>query len=86
MGLLAAYDDWDDYKDNPETLELWAELLYKNRLIKQGVVPNNFTAITHCNSCGDVYVLPALINNGSVLGCPWCWNRTEGLPIPRISL
>lgn len=78
-------DDWDDYKNSPEALELWADLLFKNRLIKQGIVPDNFTAITRCNSCGDVYVPPSLVNNGSVLGCPWCWNRVEGLPIPSIS-
>lgn len=79
-------DDWDDYKDNHNSLEFWADLLFKNRLIKQGVAPDNFTAITHCNSCGDVYIPPALVNGGGVLGCPWCWNRTEGLPIPRVSL
>ncbi len=78
-------DDWNDYKNNPEALELWADLLFKNRLVKQGVAPGNFTAITHCNSCGDVYVPPALVNDGNVLGCPWCWNRAEGLPIPNIS-
>ena len=79
-------DDWNDYKDNFEALELWADLLFKNQLIKQGMAPDNFTAITCCNSCGDVYVPPALVNNaGSVLGCPWCWNRIEGLPIPSTS-
>jgi len=77
-------DDWDDYKDSPEALELWAELLFKNRLIKQGLAPDNFTAITHCNLCGDVYVPPALVNGGRVLGFPWCWNRIEGLPIPKV--
>jgi len=78
-------DDWDDYRDNQTLLELWADLLFKNHLIKQGMPPDNFTAITHCNSCGDVYVPPTLVNNGSVLGCPWCWNRKDGLPIPGIS-
>ena len=77
-------DDWDDYKSNPSSLELWANLLFKNRLISQGVVPDNFTAITHCNSCGDVYVPPTLVSEDSVLGCPWCWNRMEELPIPSI--
>ncbi len=76
-------DDWNDYKDDPGLLELWADLLFKNRLIKQGIAPNNFTAITYCNPCGEVYVPPALVNSGNVLGCPWCWNRIEGLPIPR---
>ena len=78
-------DDWNDYKDNFEALEIWADLLFKNHLIKQGIVPDNFIAYTHCNSCGDVYVPPALVNDGSILGCPWCWNRIEGLPIPSTS-
>lgn len=78
-------DDWDDYKNTPEALELWVDLLFKNRLIKRGIAPNNFTAITHCNSCGDVYVPATLVNGGSVLGCPWCWNRVEGLSIPSAS-
>ncbi|EKE01161.1 MAG: hypothetical protein ACD_21C00202G0010 [uncultured bacterium] len=76
-------DDWDDYKDNPEALKLWADLLFTNNLIEQGQVPDNFAAITRCNSCGYVYVPSELTNGGSVLGCPWCWNRVKGLPIPK---
>jgi len=63
-------EDWDDCKDNHESLELWADLLFKNNLIKQGKVPNNFTAITWCDLCGYVYVPPALVNGGSVLDFP----------------
>lgn len=76
-------EDWDDYKDDPKLLALWADLLCKNNLIKQGKVPDNFTAVTYCNLCGYVYVPPALVNNGKVLGCPWCWNRVKNLPIPK---
>ena len=79
-------EDWNDYKDKPESLVLWTDLLLKNHLIEQGIAPDNFTAITYCNSCGYVYVPPALINGGKVLGCPWCWNRVKGLPIPKILL
>lgn len=75
--------DWDAYKNNPEALKLWADLLFTNNLMKQGQVPSNFTAITRCNSCGYVYVPSELTNGGSVLGCPWCWNRVKGLPIPK---
>jgi hypothetical protein len=76
-------EDWDDYKDNPKLLELWADLLFKNNLMKQGKIPNNFTAVTLCDYCGYVYVPPALVNNGSVLMCPWCWNRIQNLPVPK---
>lgn len=54
-------EDWDDYKDNPEALEFWTDLLFKSQLMKQGIVPNNFTATTHCSRCGYVYVPPALL-------------------------
>ncbi|EKE00838.1 MAG: hypothetical protein ACD_21C00266G0001 [uncultured bacterium] len=76
-------EDWSDYKDDSESLALWADLLFKNRLIEQGIAPDNFTAITWCNSCGYIYVPPELTNGGNVLGCPWCWNRVKGLPIPE---
>lgn len=76
-------EDWDDYKNNPEALALWADLLFKNQLIEQGIAPNNFTAITDCVQCGYVYVPPSLVNGGKVLGCPWCWNRAKALAIPR---
>lgn len=75
--------DWDDYKDNPEALIAWSDLLVKNRLIDQGIPPSNFTAITLCNTCGEVLVPPELANDGHVLGCPWCFNRAKGKPIPR---
>ena len=76
-------EDWDDYKDNPEALALWADLIFKKQLIEQGKAPDNFTATTWCNLCGYVYVPSALTNGGTVLACPWCWNRVKGLPIPK---
>jgi hypothetical protein len=76
-------EDWNDCKDKPELLTLWADLLHKNNLIKQGKVPNNFTAITHCIQCGYVYVPPALVNGSKVFGCPWCWSRVKNLTIPK---
>ena len=76
----------DEYKDNPEALDLWADLLFKIYLMEQGETPEDFTAITYCNSCGYVYVPPALVNGGSVLGCTWCWNRIKNLPILKIQM
>jgi hypothetical protein len=85
MKKLKAFlgEDWDDYKDDPESLALWAYLLFKNHLIDRGIAPANFTATTWCNLCGYVYVPPELTNGGNVLGCPWCWNRVKGLTIPK---
>ena len=76
-------EDWIEYKDNREALKAWDNLFTNVDLIAQSKVPPEFTVTTHCAGCGDVFISPSLINGGSVLGCPWCWNRTKGLSIPR---
>jgi hypothetical protein len=76
-------DDWGDYKDSPAALLAWADLIAKGRLIEQGIAPANYTAVTHCDGCGDVFVPPELVNGGKVLGCMWCSNRVKELPIPK---
>lgn len=78
-------EDWNDYQDNPESLIAWSDLLANRRLIEQGTLPPNFTAITHCNGCGNVFVPPEVTTGGTVFGCPWCRNRVDGLPIPKPS-
>ena len=78
---------FNSYKDNPKALGFWYNSLLTKLtrdLMKQGRVPKDFTTITLCRSCGYVYAPPELINDGSGLGgCPWCWSRVKGLPIPR---
>ena len=76
-----AGEDWQELVAEPDKLYAFADAISKQRLMEQGIVPDSYTAITHCKACGDVYVTPALVNNGNVLGCPWCWNRAKGLPI-----
>jgi len=76
-------DDLELYQDKASALIAWADLLHERQLMKQGVVPEDFTAITHCACCGDVFVPLAQANNGSVDGCPWCWNKARGLPVPN---
>lgn len=74
-------EDWQLYQNNTEALHCWANLLHERQLMEQGIVPDNFTAITHCACCGDVFVPQEQANKGSVLGCPWCWNNGRGLPV-----
>ena len=38
-------EDWNDYKNNPEALEFWANLLSTNHLMEQGKLPDNL----YCN-------------------------------------
>lgn len=53
-------EDWELYKDNPEALVGWADLLSKRRQMEHGQVPKDFTAVTHCSCCSDVFVPPAI--------------------------
>lgn len=79
-----AGEDWEELVTEPDKLYAFADAISKQRLMEQGIVPDNYTAITHCEACGDVFVPLALGNHdGSVLGCPWCWNRAKGLSLPQ---
>ena len=80
-----AGEDWQELIENSERLYAFADAVSKQRLMEQGKIPHNYTAITHCKACGDVFVPLAIQNNGSVLGCPWCWNRARGFPVPKPS-
>ncbi len=59
-------------------------IAYCERIAKEreaGKVPSRYTAITHCCHCGTVPIFagaPARVG-----ACPWCHNRTRGLPIRR---
>lgn len=85
LNFLQTYfgEDWDLYKDNPKILKDITYMLEERQLMDNGQIPEKFTAITHCVCCGDVFVPPELVNGGNVLGCMWCSNRLNGLPIPK---
>ncbi len=82
----AAGEDWEDISQSPEQLEAFADAIAKRKLMEQGIVPDDFTALTTCRGCGAVPVHPAIANGGNVLGCPWCWNRAYNWPMPQISV
>ena len=79
----SAGEDWEGMKDNPELLEAFKSAVQDQKIKERGGVPLDYTATTHCKNCGDVFVPPALASGGNVLGCPWCWNKANSLPIPK---
>lgn len=62
-----------------ETLTAFARSLVHRREMDQGKVPTHFTEHAICKHCGPIWLWFA----GVVQGCPWCWNRVAGRPIPR---
>lgn len=72
-------DDWIAGRFDDAALAALAMIVSENRQIDQGIVPEAFTQIAVCEGCGPVWLRVA----GHVHGCPWCWNRAAGRPVPR---
>ena len=76
-----AGSDWDEIADDPEQLRAFAELLMIEDMRHRGIVPDHYTATTNCMHCGPVPIFEG--NWPESDGCPWCFNRLQGLPMPN---
>lgn len=57
----------------------YCEQIAKRR--EKGMRPPSYTAQTVCQGCGTVPLFAGAPSR--VTACPWCSNRSKGLPIPR---
>ena len=71
-------EDWQNGAISDENLLAFAPALVERKLMEQGIVPDHYTEQATCKQCGPVW----LWCTGKVLGCPWCWNRAKGKPVP----
>lgn len=62
----------------PAELRSFAVALCERRGMERGIVPQGWTKIASCGSCGPVWLWAP----GEFAGCPWCHVRVKGLPIP----
>lgn len=78
---LGTDPDWSKIKADPYLLQGYAKTIATTRQVRAGQVPNEWTGVFQCATCGPVY----LESGGpkDLLACPWCQNRIQGLPIPR---
>lgn len=72
-------ENWRKGAIPDDTLAAFARLLAQRREMDQGIRPALYNKHATCQRCGPIW----LWISGRVLGCPWCWNRTLGKPIPR---
>jgi hypothetical protein len=72
-------DDWREGTISTDTLAAFARSLVQRQKMDQGERPEYYTEQATCKHCGPIW----LWFSGEVLGCPWCWNRAAGKPIPR---
>lgn len=72
-------EDWRSGQISNELLVALARVVVERRLMDQGKRPSYYTARAMCRQCGPIWFWrPATVD-----GCPWCWNRVNGAPIPR---
>ena len=75
-----AGSDWEEIANDPQQLKAYYELLMIEDMRSQGIAPDHYTSTTTCKHCGPVPIFEGVPEK--VAGCPWCFNRVKGLPIP----
>ncbi len=73
--------DWATYEAHPARLKTFAEMMMIEEMRQQGTCPDHYTSETECERCGTVPIFAGC--PPKIIGCPWCFNRLKGLPIPR---
>ena len=81
MSRLADADFADVELMSPLALEAFARVVQGTIMRGRGEVPPGWTATTVCQHCGVVPIFQGCAPR--VDGCPWCFNRIAGKPIPR---
>ena len=87
---LTARDVDDCAEQTDDFLRAYLRALRDDALHARGWPADDETAAIRCMRCGPVYaapevarVLPVVDGVPTAIGCPWCFNRAKGLPIPR---
>ncbi len=73
--------DWEWVKDDPDALNSLIRSIQTRYMRRDGVRPPHYTQACNCLHCGPVWLWQGVPSN--VQGCPWCFNRIAGRPIPR---
>lgn len=76
---VADEESWQKGQICDAALKAFADSLPERLEMNLGKRPSHYTKTAYCKYCGPIW----LWFDNHVLGCPWCWNRCSGRPIPR---
>lgn len=76
----AAGPDWPEIEHRPEVIGALAYAIQTRRMREQGERPLSYTHAAVCSGCGPVWLWEGAPDH--VEGCPWCFNRSAGRPVP----
>jgi len=76
-----AEEDWEEISADSTKLKAFAALVMITDMRHRGIVPDHYTATTHCKHCGPVPIFEGCWPESD--GCPWCFNRIMEFPMPQ---
>ena len=75
--------DWPAFEICPARLKAFVEMVMISEMRGQGIVPDHYTAIVHCETCNqNVPHFP--LDANTVLTCVWCLNGHTAPPVPGV--
>ena len=86
-GSVSFGSEWSELLENKngelteQEIPTVAEMVTITEMREKGIVPDHYTGETDCKRCGTVPIWPGC--PPQVNGCPWCFNRHKGLPMPN---
>ena len=84
---VSSVSEWSELLENKNgeltdgEIPVAADMVAITEMRERGIVPDHYTATTNCKHCGPVPIFEG--NWPESDGCPWCFNRLQGLPIPK---
>ena len=77
-----AAGDWAEFSQDSAKLIAFADMEAIRLIRESGSIPDSYMATTFCDGCkAKVPIFKGC--PPEVLGCPWCFNRIKGLPMPK---
>ncbi len=79
--------EWSELLENKneelteQEIPVAEEMVVITEMRQRGICPDHYTSTTECRRCGPVPIWPGC--PPQVNGCPWCFNRLQGLPMPN---
>ena len=87
LRFVEQLEEWSELLENKSReldehqIPVATDMVAITEMREKGVNPDHYTSETDCKHCGPVPIFEGC--PPQVDGCPWCFNRIKGLPMPN---
>ncbi len=87
-GSVSFVSEWSELLENKngelteQEIPTAEDMVAITQMRQRGIIPDHYTATTNCKHCGPVPIFEGCWPESD--GCPWCFNRLRGLPMPGV--